>query len=104
MPQKPKVTRLGLELVQGLKSAIRDAESLDAATLSHRVAIPTPGVPAPVTYRIDIMRAPDGSYRGTCAEIPRILTVADTEDEALVRTRLAIFNFVHLCKPLWPPA
>lgn len=103
MAQKTKVTPLGLEFVQGLKSAIRDAEILDAATLSHRVPISTPGTPTPVTYTINITRVPDGSYLGTCFEIPWILTVADTEDEALLRARLAIFNFVHRRKPPKPP-
>lgn len=98
MPRKPKPARLGLELVQRLKTAIGDTNQL---CVTHHIAIDTQDGRAPVLYTVDLIPEPGGLFVATCWELSQVLAAGRTEDEALAKAETDIKFLLAARRP--PP-
>jgi hypothetical protein len=81
-PRKPKITPNGLELVQRLKTAIRDTNQL---CVTHRILVDLRDGSTPLLFTVDLIREPGGMYLATCWQLSQVLVAGLTEEDALAK-------------------
>jgi hypothetical protein len=95
MPQPSRPTPWGRKLIGLLREVVADKDGSGLPAISHRLPIATPDSAVPGMFTLDLSPDQQGAFLVVCREVPDLVLLAKTEEEALARAEQAIREAMH---------
>ena len=83
-----------MEVVQKLKTEIRDSDRLGHLTLSHRVPVSVPGADSSMVFTVDLTLGRDGRFIASCRELPGFVVSGQDEPDTLRTAKQRIWHLL----------